>query len=250
MDARMGPILELLHPAFSVASGRLEGTADGSISLKHQGSLLKPGDDALKGLSGRGRLEIRDCSLAGSNFLGDLLKALGTDKREIRLNPVEFRVENGRIIYDQPWQWTIAGSDTTFTGAIGLDRALDLLWRVPVTDDLASRVPVLKSSRGKTIEAPIGGTVSRPKLDWKGMVSQAAEDKIEEVAKKGLDDLLGGGRDERKAQKLLEEADALHQQGRKADAAAKYRKIKDDHRKSRVYKDNKDRINARAEEKE
>jgi hypothetical protein len=249
LGTRMGPVLELLHPAFSVASGQLEGVADGKISLKHEGSLLKPGEDAIKGLSGRGRLEIRDCAISGSNLLGDLLKALATEKREIRLNPVEFRIEQGRIIYDKPWQWTLAGSETTFTGSIGLDRTLDLLWQVPVSDELAERVPVLKSMRGKTFEAPIGGTVSKPRLDWKGVVSQVAEDKIEDAAKRKLDDLLGS-RDDGKAAKLLEEADALYNGGRKAEAAEKYRKIKDDHRKTSVYKDNKDRINTRAEEKE
>ena len=248
LDARMGPMLELLHPAFSMAAGKLDGVADGTVSIRHRGSILKPGEDLLKALGGQGKLEIRDCTFAGSNLLGELLKAIGQEKREIKLKPVEFKIIDGRIVYDKPWQWTISGSDTKFTGSIGLDRTLDMKWQVPVTDDLVSRVPALKSSRGKEFEVPIGGTVSKPRLDWKGLVGQAAEDKIEEAAKKGLEDLLGG-REEKKAKKLLEEADALHQQGKLAEAAAKYRKIKDEHRKTRVYKDNKDRIDPRSEAK-
>ncbi len=242
LDARMSPILELLHPAFAVAKGKLEGAMDGTVTLTHDGPIDAI---AMEKLGGDGKADIRDCAISGSTLLGGLF---GTDRREIRLKPLGFRIVAGRIVYDRPWQWTISGAETTFTGSIGLDRTLDLVWHIPVNDELASKVPALKASRGKTIEAKIGGTVSKPKLDWKDVISQAVEDKVEEAAKRGIEDLLGG-RDERKAAKLLEEADALHKEGKTAEAAAKYRKIKDDHRRTRVYKDNQSRIDPRAEEK-
>jgi len=248
LDARLGPILELFHPVFAKARGQLDGAMDGSVALRHEKPFTATDDELLKGLGGRGRLEIRDCSFTGSQLLGELMAALSTAKREVKLKPVEFRIADGRIVYDQPWQWTISGSETTFTGSIGLDRTLDLVWRIPVTDELASRVPALKSSRGKTFQAPIKGTVTSPRLDLKGVVSQAAGDRLEEEAKKGIDDLLGG-KDEKKAKKLLEEADQLYTAGKKAEAAEKYRKIKDDLDRTRVYKENKDRIKQRMNER-
>jgi hypothetical protein len=244
LDARMGPVLELLHPAFSLAGGRLDGSIDGVVTLKQEGEF----DQLPKGLSGSGRIEIRDCTFAGSSMLGELLKAIGSNSREIRIRPVEIRIADGRLVYEKPWQWTMSGSETTFTGSVGLDRTLDLTWHVPVTDDLAARVPALKSSKGRTFEVKIGGTVSKPRLDWKGVVSQAAEDRLEDAARKEIEGLLGG-KDEKKARKLLEEADQLHQAGKTAEAAAKYRELKDKYRKTAVYKDNKGRVDPRSEAK-
>ena len=248
LDARMGPFLELLHPALSVAGGKLDGFIDGDLSLVHTGSLAADADAILKKLNGGGHVEIRDSTFSGSQFLGELMAALALEKREIKLRPLGFRIDNGRLTYEKPWQWSISGADTTFTGSIGLDRTLDLVWHIPVTDELAARVSTLKSSKGKTYDVAIKGTVTRPKLDWKGVIKDVAEDKIEDAAKKGLESLLSS-REEKAAKKLLEEADSLYKQGRTDDAAAKYRKIKYDYGRSRVYKDNQVRIDPRAEGK-
>ncbi|HKS16917.1 MAG TPA: hypothetical protein VJU16_06365 [Planctomycetota bacterium] len=245
LDARMGPILEILHPALSAAGGNLDGTVDGKLSLRHDRPLRGSEDDLLKGMSGTGSVHIQNCTFAGSQLLGQLMAALSTEKRDVKLNPVEFRIADGRIHYDKPWQWTISGSETTFTGSIGLDRTLDMMWHIPVTEELASKLRVAK---GQTYEIGIKGTVTRPRLDMKGAIKQVAEEKIEDAAKKGLESLLGG-KDEKKAEKLLEEGDALRKEGKTAEAAAKYRKIKDDYRKTRVYKDNKERIDQGAEAK-
>jgi hypothetical protein len=173
------------------------------------------------------------------------MTVLAMEKRDVKMKPLGFTIRDGRITYKQPWQWTISGSETTFTGSIGLDRTLDMMWHIPVTDALASK---LKVAKGQTYEIGIKGTVIHPKLDMKGAMKQAAEEKIEDAAKKGLEDLLGG-KDEKKAQKLLEEADRLYADGKKAEAAEKYRKIKDDLDRTRVYKENKDRVKQRMNEK-
>ncbi|HEY3226821.1 MAG TPA: hypothetical protein VGK61_07510 [Planctomycetota bacterium] len=254
-NQQMGPILQLLHPAFAVAgdaAGRLDGRIDTSVSIRYDGAvtpeLLSGGWDRFPkaGLSGGGKFEIHDCTVNGSALLGELFGSLAGERREVKMHPIEFRIAAGRVTYDRPWPWTISGSDTTFTGSIGLDRTLDMVWHIPVTDELAARVPALKHSKGKTLDAPLGGTVEKPRLGWKEVVGKVAGDRVEEAAKKGLEDLLGG-RDEKKAKKLLEEADALHGEGKKAEAAAKYRKIKDDCGRTRVYKDNRERIDAGAE---
>jgi hypothetical protein len=252
-NAQMGRFLELLHPVFAVAGdggGKVDGRIDAALNLTYSSALtaemLSGKLDNLRTdrLNGGGRFELRDAEVRGSELLGQLFGSLAGDRREIRMRPVEFRIDAGRIVYDKPWQWTVSGSETTFTGSVGIDRTLDLMWHIPVTDELASRVPALKASRGKTIDAPIKGSVWHPRLGWKEVVGQAVEDKLE----KGIEGLLGG-RDEKKAQKLLEEADALYGEGRKAEAAEKYRRIKDDLDRTRVYKENRDRIRQRMNEK-
>jgi len=248
-------VLQLIHPVFSIAggaAGTLDGRVEASLSIRYDGpltaDLLAAAWDEIPkaGFNGGGKFEIRECQINGSALLGEIFGSLAGEKREVKMHPIQFRIVAGRVIYDNPWSWTISGSDTTFTGSIGLDRTLDMVWHIPVTDDLAQRVPALKSSKGKTLEAPIIGTVEKPRLGWKEVVAKVAGDRVEEAAKKGLENLLGG-KDEKKAKTLLEEADALAGQGKKAEAAEKYRKIKDDYGRTRVYKDNKERIDKGAE---
>ena len=248
-NADMGRFLELIHPVFALsagAGGRLDGVVEAGLNVSYAGvitpEIMSGKLDNLRTdrVNGGGRFELKDAEIRGSELLGLLINSLAGERREIRMRPVEFKIAAGRIVYDKPWPWTISGSETNFTGSIGIDRTLDLVWHIPVTDELASRVPALKASRGKTLEAPLKGTVWHPRLAWKEIVGQAVGDKLENLL---------GGRDEKKAQKLLEEADKLYSEGRKAEAAEKYRKIKDDCDRTRVYKENKDLIRQRMTEK-
>lgn len=57
--------------------------------------------------------------------------------------------------------------------------------------------------------------------------------------------ILGGGEEEKKAQQILTDADKLYAEGKKAEAAVLYKKLRDDFKKTDAYKKNKDRIKER-----
>ncbi|MBI4565938.1 MAG: hypothetical protein HY716_14720 [Planctomycetes bacterium] len=259
-NAAMGPLLSLLHPMFHVA-GAAAGQIDGRVSLlaqlRYDGPLTS---ETLAGgweqfsknlIHGGGRFEIQDCVLKGSPLLGEILSQIGGAQREIRMRPVEWIIRQGRVSYVNPWPWTLAGAETSFSGSVGLDQTLDLSWRVPVTDELAERFRIPDQMKGKTLDVPIQGTATSPRLGWKDViakvVTEGARDALRDRARDALEGLFG--RDERKAKKLLSEADELYAAGRKKEAAEKYRELNDKYERTNVYKEHRTRIRQRMNER-
>lgn len=257
-NSQLAPLLAKLHPAFaaveSVQEGRIEGLIDCELELFYDGAL---GADALEGgwealpkepIRGRGRFEIRGLKLAGSPLLAQMLGELGVDpKQGFDLRPLTFLVDRGRVSYDDPWTWTIGGTETSFTGSIGLDETLQLAWNVPVSEKLIERYGFLASLAGQTIEVPIGGTVKRPRLEWKDTLTDLAK----RLATSELTERLGlpgvPGKDPAAdPEELLRRADELWDRGEKAEAAKLYEELHDDHKVSLVYLLNRDKIKDRS----
>ena len=269
-NSELSPLLSSLHPAFAtiqgIEGGRIGGAIDCSLELDYAGTLS--GETFAGGwesfpkdtISGKGSFSIRGAALEGAPVLGDMLGLLGVESlRDVNLRPIEFAIQSGRVTYSNPWTWTIDGLETTFTGSVGLDQTLQLAWNVPINKRLGKKLG-LESLEGETLSLPLLGSVTRPRLDWKTAVQELArtalrneardliDDKLEEELGGGLDDLLGGvlgqGGDEDPSA-LLTEADRLWNAGKKVEAAAIYKKIREDHKLSLVYTLNRDRIKKR-----
>jgi len=264
-NAELSPLLAHLHPAFaaigSLKGGELSGVVRAELDLTYDApltpELLEGGWEALpkQPIHGRGSFELDGAKLRGAPFLDALQAELGGDpEKPLRLRPVEFTIQAGRLSYAKPWTWTLSGSETTFTGSIGLDETLDLAWSVPIGPGLVERYDFLSALAGQTITVPIRGNVRRPKLEW--------SDTLRDVAKKaavsalgqelGLDRLLGGEKPKDgeapgdDPASLLREADRLWDAGQKTDAAKLYDRIRDDFKLSAIYLLNRDRIKKRA----
>jgi hypothetical protein len=91
-------------------------------------------------------------------------------------------------------------------GSVGLDQTLDLLAEVPLQDRWVEKEPVLASLRGQTLQIPVGGALTSPRLDrgaveqlGRQMVGNAAQQLIEKNlnvnpdVKNTLKRLFGGG---------------------------------------------------------
>jgi hypothetical protein len=248
LNAGLAPLLALVHPAFGsldVAHGQLGGVAGLSLHLDYDrpipaGAL---GGDwtalPLAPLHGSGRLEVREASLQGSPLMR-ALGELGLDvNRSLNVRPIEFTIERGRLSYARPWTWTLAGTETTFTGSVGLDRSVDLVWNVPVTEALVDRWGFLKAMLGESIAIPIGGTATRPRVDVGAVLTGIGRD----LARREIGSAVGLGGD---PARLLSEADQLWKQGKRAEAVPLYQRLRDEFKLSLVYVLNKDRIKERA----
>lgn len=252
-NSGLAPLLAYVHPAFAganLAQGQLDGLIGASLDLRYEGPLtlaaLEQGWDALpkEPIHGQGRLEVRSASLKGSPLLS-ALKEFGVDaEKELDLHPIEFTIQRGRVTYAKPWTWTLSGTETTFTGSVGLDQTLDLAWNLPISDALVKRWGFLESLRGQLLTIPLRGTVSRPKLEADDMLKELAA----KAAKNELGSRLGlgGGAADEDPAKLLEQADKLWDSGKKAEAAKIYGRLREEFKLSLVYALNKDRIKDRA----
>lgn len=260
----LSTLLGWVHPALGALdaqrTGDLTGLLTARLDLRYDGPLQETwlqGD--FQGLdwslvSGSGQLQIDQASLAGSPLLVELLGWLGRPANTpIRMQPLGFAIQAGRIHYDHPWKWTVEGEETQFQGSVGLDRTLDLRWSVPISDALVRKHKLLQPLVGQSIVFPITGTVTRPRIDIAGVVQDLAQRSLQEELKDQLEKEVGkilqppsaGGED---PQALLDEADRLYAAGDKTRAKELYAKIRQDHKTSLVYLLHRSRIKSRAQE--
>jgi hypothetical protein len=265
-NPEVGQLLRYLHPAFSALdashSGDITGLLTCDLDLAYDAPLtqemLDQGFAALPigPLQGSGRVEIAEASFAGSPLVSELMKLLGKPANTpVQLRPLSFQIQNGRIAYQNPWDWTVEGMATQFQGSIGLDGSLEMEWVVPISAELVRKHKVLKGLIGTSMRIPIGGSITRPRLDIQGVVQALAKTALEREFGNQLEDLLGkelggllGQRDQAGDDPagLLKQADKLYSEGDKPRAAVLYRTLKSDHRISVVYLLNKSRIKRRA----
>lgn len=251
-NSGLAPLLALVHPAFGtaqLAQGSLDGLIELDLDLTYDGPLtldqLEAGWETLPKtpMNGSGRFVLREAGLKGSPLLGALAQ-FGLDAtKSLDVRPIEFTIQKGRVTYARPWTWTLAGTETTFTGSVGLDQSLDLAWNVPVSEALVERWSFLAALKGETLAVPLRGTTMKPRLEADDLLKDLAA----KAAKKELEGRLlgrGGGADDPAT--LLGQADRLWDQGKKTEAAAIYARLREDFRLSLTYALNKDRIKDRS----
>jgi hypothetical protein len=249
----LAPLLALVHPAFGsaqLAQGSLEGLIVLDLDLAYDGPLtleaLEQGWEALpkEPIQGSGRLELNGAKLSGSPLL-TLLTEFGVDaNRALDLRPIEFTVQKGRVTYAKPWTWTLSGTETNFTGSLGLDHSLDLAWNVPITDKLIERWSFLSALKGENLAIPLRGTVSKPRLETEGLLKDLAAKAARAELESRLG--LGGKTGSEDPDTILAQADQLWSQGKKAEAATLYMRMREDFKLSLAYALNKDRIKERS----
>jgi hypothetical protein len=81
---------------------------------------------------------------------------------------VPFRMADRRI-HHHGLQFDIDNLTVRTHGSVGLDESLDLVAEVHLPDDLADRRPILKALASQTIEVPVRGTSSRPRIDMRAL---------------------------------------------------------------------------------
>ncbi len=288
-NPKVSSMLSLVHPAFHAMdngkAGDLTGLISANLDLSYD-SLVQ--ESWLQGdfssidwsqVQGSGRLQLMEASFANSPLVQQLVGLLG-DKAltKISLKPIEFSIQNGRLQYSHPWDWTVEGAQTSFQGSVGLDRTLDLVWQVPITAGLIQKHKVLKPLLGEAIRLPIKGSIERPRLDIQGTLQELtkralqkeAQNRLQDVIKdkvggeveqildkgleegfqKGIEEILTGGMGQGKddPQALLTEADRLYEAGQKGAAGGIYETLRTKHKLSLVYLLNKSRIKRRAKQ--
>jgi len=267
----LGRVLAACHPLFAPAAGQvgdLDATLDAGVQLHWSGELpleaLLAGalPASLEPLSGTIELELGEVKLAGSPLMSELLASLGrTASPTMTVDRLAIAVEDGRLHYVEPWDVRLAGIDTSFSGSVGLDRTLDLLWTVPVTAELAQKHKVLKRLQGQSIPIPLVGRVEAPELRWSDALADLAGKAALRELQDGLAGKLGGlggltgGKDGGDAgaapaaddpEQILADADALWAANKPDEARPLYKRLKDDFKLTLTYLLNKDRIDERA----
>ncbi len=259
-NSEIAKLLELVHPIFHLSRDALDGVIEGKIDCDLELAWAAPIDleqlragwEALpkRPIQGRGHVAVSEFQVVGTPLIDEALKILALDGREkIELNPVDFTIRDGRVSYDRPMQMKVGGQKTLWTGSIGLDRTLDMQWELPISERMLEKNPSLEFVPGGKLILPVRGTVKRPDVRFADaladLAKRGAEEGLGKAVEKGLDDLLGTGKKNDEAERLLAEADLLWDSGKRAEAQALYRRVRDDFKHTLAYRLAKDRIKRR-----
>ncbi|MDX2200816.1 MAG: hypothetical protein SF069_17805 [Phycisphaerae bacterium] len=164
-------LLSFINPIFSGVT-RLEGFLDMNVS----GITLPMGQTMKTGGAGQGRLDLGSVKMSpGGPMIGELVQLAGlsaTDLVLVQFSPVDFKIGNGRLSYDNFTMTFPENFDLKFYGSVGFDSTLDLVMSVPVRPALLQRLGVppatlamVKKTSGLRVDIPVAGTRESPKLD-------------------------------------------------------------------------------------
>ncbi len=110
---------------------------------------------------------------------------------------IDFQMVDGRVMHRNV---TVKVGDVNIStaGAVSVDGQLELLATMPIPDDWIEKSPLLVGMRGQSLNFPVSGTLSQPRLDAQGLqqfgrqaVQSAASGLIQQQLSKGLGKLFG-----------------------------------------------------------
>jgi hypothetical protein len=110
----------------------------------------------------------------------------------VRENVVSFQVANGRV-YHRDLELRFPELTVRTSGSVGLDGSLALVAEMPVPPKWLGSSKLAGALAGQTIRLPIGGTLSKPKIDERTLreaSSRFARDAAENVMRQEIDDKL------------------------------------------------------------
>ncbi|MFO1063006.1 MAG: hypothetical protein U0892_03935 [Pirellulales bacterium] len=108
-----------------------------------------------------------------------------------------FRMENGRVMHKN---LTFKAGDVNISssGAVDIDGRIELATAMPIPDDWIEKSPWLAGFRGQTLQFPVGGTLTAPRVDTQllgslsqGMAQQAVQGALQQGLSRGLNKLFG-----------------------------------------------------------
>ncbi|MEA3232154.1 MAG: AsmA-like C-terminal region-containing protein, partial [Thermodesulfobacteriota bacterium] len=153
-------LLTLIHPIFKGTTA-VQGTVD---LVMHQMSWPLAAS-ARKDARFKGILKFKDVRLNAEGLIYDLLSAMKVDERDVFLDErtIEFSGQDGRIECS-PLRISVKGYRMEVSGTMGFDGSLDYTAKIPITPEIVGEkvYPYVKET---SLDIPIGGTVSHPKLN-------------------------------------------------------------------------------------
>jgi translocation and assembly module TamB len=92
----------------------------------------------------------------------------------IRDQQVNFRVVDGRV-YHQNMEFQVGDVTMRSQGSVGLDETIALNLQIPVQDAWIAKEPLLSGLKGQSLQVPVSGTLTRPKMDQRAITSLSGQ---------------------------------------------------------------------------
>lgn len=182
----MSPYLKTLHPLFGSIGGTTEGTIDLSADLNLSGPLTA--EKPMERLSGPGSLSARNVQVRSGSFAGRILTLIDENTSwTVDVPTVDLRID-GRRIHHSGFPIQLSDHRLTTSGWISVDGNYKLDVNLPVTAELISEYPQLKSLKGEYLTLPISQTDGSPTVDMQSFIQKA----LQKTIQKQMQDQLKG----------------------------------------------------------
>ncbi len=166
--------------------------AEGELSLDLDGGRVPLTDPLHADISGR--VIIHSAAISPGPLVQELSVLLNgpATLTLARENVVPFRLVNGRV-YHSGLELHFPELTVRTSGSVGLDGSLALIAEMPVPPKWLGSSKLAQAVAGQTIRLPVGGTLSKPKLDQAALraaSAQFARDATENAIRLELDSTL------------------------------------------------------------
>lgn len=192
-------LLSRINPVFSKLMG-----LEGQMSLTVRDLDLPLGEAIKTAGRGSGRLDLSNMSVKSRSGLLDALVGMWGAAtgafQEVRIEGVDFAIQDGRVHYDNFRMIFGEDFDLLFSGSVGFDDTLDLWVSVPVHAGVLRAFKIKNSvldvanllqEMGVRIEIPIRGTRLSPKLDFdRQRIDKLVAEALKTLAEKQVQDAL------------------------------------------------------------
>ncbi|HEX5470303.1 MAG TPA: hypothetical protein VFW73_00360 [Lacipirellulaceae bacterium] len=92
----------------------------------------------------------------------------------IRDQQVVFRVVNGRV-YHQNVEFQVGDVTLRSQGSVGFDQTIALTLEIPIQDAWVAKEPLLSGLKGQSLQVPVTGTLTHPKMDQRAITRLSAQ---------------------------------------------------------------------------
>ncbi len=176
-DLMAEQLLGGLNPIFFGAKG-----AEGSVDLFMQYFTWPLSKEGRNQAAFAGTLSLKGVRLSASPFLSGVLSIMNVGGNQLDFDDIDidFVARNGRVT-SSPIQLNIGGFPLKLAGSLGLDGSVDYNAQIPVAPLFGGK-DIAQLFQGVTVNVPIRGTSSKPKVD-----SRAAKQKSNELEKQALE---------------------------------------------------------------
>jgi len=137
----------------------------------------------------KGEINLLNTKASAGQSLGPLLQVLALVDREgagqlqqldFPDQTVPFEMRDGMVLHDG-LQVQLGDYRMSSRGGVGIDQRIQMVLTVPMEKNATS------SSTARTLQIPVGGTVTRPQLDTRGLMQNLGRQQIQNQVDKQLD---------------------------------------------------------------
>ena len=177
-------------------------SVQGQISVMSEGARV-PLFDPMK-VSTQGNIELGELIVGAGPLTQQLMPVLDQIKNilkpgsssiqsnntwlKIKPQNVRYAVQDGRVYHDN-MEFNYKDIPLRTRGNVGFDQTMNMVAEIPILDKWIEDQPYLSGLKGQSLQIPIGGTLTKPRLD-RNAIKQLTQQLVQQTARGAVDGVV------------------------------------------------------------